>query len=160
MEMTNLTKILEVLKNADIQWLMSVGIEINVNTGETVIKEGSYIENIYIVLEGELGVYLSSSGGKKISTVGVGEIVGEMSYLEDKITTASVVAQENSVLIAIPRELLDVKVEEESAFGKRLYKGLAISLSQRLRSILEHMDYILKMLDKAKDWSDKTNSKA
>ncbi|MBF0344459.1 MAG: cyclic nucleotide-binding domain-containing protein [Nitrospirae bacterium] len=150
--MTKLTTILEELSDEDIQWILSSGVEEHLEPGTIVIKEGEYIGSIYMVLEGTLGVYLTATGTKLLNTVGPGEILGEMSYLEEKPTAATVVVLDNAVLLNITRESLDNKMYDEPDFGRRFYKGIGISISRRLRQINARMDYMLETLEQAKKW--------
>lgn len=150
--MAKLITILEVLSDEDIQWLLSTGVEDRIEPDTVVIKAGEYISSIYIVLEGTLGIYLSQSEDKMINTVGAGEILGEMSYLEDNPTSATVISQEPTVLLNISRDALDDRIGENPDFGRRLYKGIGISVSQRLRQTLSRVDYMLEMMERAKTW--------
>ncbi|MBF0566019.1 MAG: cyclic nucleotide-binding domain-containing protein [Nitrospirae bacterium] len=150
--MAKLVTILEVLSDEDIQWLLSAGVEERIEPDTVVIKAGEYISSIYIVLEGTLGIYLSQSEDKLINTVGAGEILGEMSYLEDNPTSATVISQEPAVLLNISRDALDNRIGEDPDFGRRLYKGIGIAVSQRLRQTLARVDYMLEMMERAKTW--------
>ncbi|KJU82775.1 cyclic nucleotide-binding protein [Candidatus Magnetobacterium bavaricum] len=150
--MTKLTTLLEELSDDDIQWLLASGVEERVEPGAVVINEGEYIGSIYMVLEGTLGIYISASGTRLLNTVSAGEILGEMSYLEDKPTAATVIALENVVLLNISRDSLDNKMYDEPDFGRRFYKGIGISISRRLRQVNTRMDYILGTLEHAKKW--------
>ncbi|KJU82590.1 cyclic nucleotide-binding protein [Candidatus Magnetobacterium bavaricum] len=150
--MTKLTTLLEELSDDDIQWLLATGVEERVESGTVVISEGEYIGSIYMVLEGTLGVYISVTAPRLLNTVGAGEILGEMSYLEDKPTAATVIALENVVLLNISRESLDNKMYDEPDFGRRFYKGIGIFMSRRLRQVNTRMDYILEALEHAKKW--------
>ncbi|MEO5357701.1 MAG: cyclic nucleotide-binding domain-containing protein [Nitrospirae bacterium YQR-1] len=149
--MAKLVTLLEVLSDEDIQWLLSTGVEETIGPDTVVIKAGEYIEYIYIVLEGSLGVFLAK-GEKQINTVGPGEILGEMSYIEDTQTSATVISLETTVLLNISRESLDNRISEEPDFGRRLYKGVSIAVSQRLRQAMLRVDYMLDMIEKAKIW--------
>ncbi|MBF0537772.1 MAG: cyclic nucleotide-binding domain-containing protein [Nitrospirae bacterium] len=150
--MSKLKTLLEELSDDDIQWLLSSGLEEQIEPGTVVINEGEYIGSIYMVLEGTLGVYLSATDTRLLNTIGAGEILGEMSYLEDKPTSATVIAIDNVVLLNISRESLDNKMYDEPDFGRRFYKGIGISLSKRLRQLNARMDHILELLESAKKW--------
>ncbi|MCI4624422.1 MAG: cyclic nucleotide-binding domain-containing protein [Candidatus Magnetoovum sp. WYHC-5] len=151
--MSSLVNMLEVLSDEDIQWVLSVGVEKAVEQKEIIIQAGDYIENLYIVLEGQLAVYITSAGDARVSTICPGEVMGEMSYLEYKPTSAYVIAETDAVLLAIPRDMLDARVQEDPEFGKRLYRGIAISISNRLRMTLKRVDHMLKVLESAKAWT-------
>ncbi|QWR76226.1 Crp/Fnr family transcriptional regulator [Candidatus Magnetomonas plexicatena] len=149
--MAKLVTLLEVLSDEDIQWLLSTGVEQTIEPDTVVIRAGEYIEYIYIVMEGSLGVFLPNAN-KQINTVGPGEILGEMSYIEDTQTSATVISLETTVLLSISRESLDNRIVEDPDFGRRLFKGVSIAVSQRLRQAMMRVDYMLDMIEKAKIW--------
>ncbi|HET7847173.1 MAG TPA: cyclic nucleotide-binding domain-containing protein, partial [Acidimicrobiia bacterium] len=61
--------------------------------GEVIIEEGSHSDGLYVVTDGELEV-TKTSGGRSISVarVGAGEVLGEMSLLDDVPRIATVTA--------------------------------------------------------------------
>ena len=70
---------------------------------ELIVKEGDYGISIYQVVEGKVEVFIKSNGKKtSITTLGPGEIIGEMIFLTGNKTrrSASVKAAEDSVLEA------------------------------------------------------------
>jgi CRP-like cAMP-binding protein len=152
--MPKVVKLLEVLADDDISWLLSNGVEQQFEPGSTIIREGEFIEFIYIVLEGLMGVFLSVSGDKQIATISTGEIVGEISYIDDQPTSASVIAVENTLLLAIARSAIDEKIAFDPLFGVRFYKAIGVSVSQRLRNTLRRMNFILEQIEQAKHWRD------
>lgn len=71
--------------------------------GELVVKEGDYGISIYQVIEGKIEIFTKSEGEEmSISTLGPGEIIGEMIFLTGYQTrrSASVRAVEKTVLEA------------------------------------------------------------
>jgi extracellular factor (EF) 3-hydroxypalmitic acid methyl ester biosynthesis protein len=76
---------------------------------------------------------LRGTGAEPIRTLGPGEIVGEMSFIENVAAAATTVAVENSLLLVLSRAALDAKVGDDPAFGGRLLRAFARSLSRRLR---------------------------
>ncbi|MEX2651874.1 MAG: ATP-binding protein [Acidimicrobiia bacterium] len=80
--------------------------------GEVIIEEGSKSDGLYVVTEGELEV-TKVSGGRSISLarVGAGEVLGEISLLDDVPRIATVTAITDVEYIKVPSdtfiELLD-----------------------------------------------------
>jgi signal transduction histidine kinase len=80
--------------------------------GEVIIEEGSKSDGLYVVTEGELEV-TKVSGGRSISLarVGAGEVLGEISLLDDVPRIATVTAITDVECIKVPSdtfiELLD-----------------------------------------------------
>lgn len=71
--------------------------------GDLIVKEGDYGISIYQIVEGKVGVYMESESKEvPITTLGRGEIIGEMIFLTGNQTrrSASVRAIEKTVLEA------------------------------------------------------------
>jgi CRP-like cAMP-binding protein len=69
--------------------------------GELIVKEGDYGISIYQIIEGKVEIFITSEGGEmSISTLGPGEIIGEMIFLTGHKTrrSASVRTLEKTVL--------------------------------------------------------------
>ncbi|MBF0488368.1 MAG: cyclic nucleotide-binding domain-containing protein [Nitrospirae bacterium] len=154
--MSTMVKILEILSDEDIQWLLSMGMEEHLEPETLLIKEGEFTEAVYIVLEGLLGVYLSTSGYKQVATIGAGEIIGEMSYLENVPTSATVIAVEPSIVLSIAKEAIDDRINTDPTFGIRLYKGIGTAVSQRLRKAMSRIEYMIAKLEDAIKFPEET----
>jgi len=121
------------LNKKDADWFMSQGCEEQVIIGHVVIKEGEIPEFIFFILEGLLGVRASNMDDAQFRILGPGEMIGDMSLLEGVQASVSVVATENSLLLAIPKSEIFKRLEFDEAFAARFYKALAIINSRRLR---------------------------
>lgn len=129
-----------VLDDADAEWLSNNRTEY-LPAGNILIREGHPIEYLYILLDGRLSVETRSSGNKKIASLLPGEIVGEISFVDARPPSASVIAGENSHVLAIPRDLLNRKLEEDAGFAARFYQAVATLLGMRLRNTVNHLGY-------------------
>ncbi len=118
---------------SDVHWLLGAGTEQQIHSGATIIQEGSHPPALYFVLEGLLGLNVSSAGDQQLAVLGSGELVGEISFLEDRPATATVTAVESTLLLAVPRTALEEKIQADAAFASRFYRSLALISSSRLR---------------------------
>ena len=125
--------ILGQLTDEDVEWILATGGRRDVPGGAILIREGVPTDALYIILDGTLIVSLAALPGQEFSRLGVGEIVGEMSFVDARPPSATVSAQQPTVVLAIDREQLRLKLEQDSAFAARFYRALAIFLSDRLR---------------------------
>lgn len=132
--MREITQLLNELSKEDIEWLFSEGVEKIVIMNTKIITEGELPDSIYIVLQGLLGVTTTSVDDSRIAVLGPGEIIGDISFLEKRPASASVFAAENSLLLVLPREVIDAKVAGDRSFAVHFYKSLAILNSRRLRA--------------------------
>lgn len=126
------------LSDENIEWMIARGRKKQAPAGTVLIEEGKASDVVYIVLDGQLGIFVRSGGrDQQIATRGTGEILGEMSFVEDSLPTATVKTVENSVLFVLAKSELAHKLETDRDFAARFYRGIAISLSYRLRESME-----------------------
>jgi signal transduction histidine kinase len=80
--------------------------------GEVIIEEGSHSDGLYVVTDGELEV-TKTSGGRSISVarVGAGEVLGEMSLLDDVPRIATVTAITDVEYIKVPSDTVGELLE-------------------------------------------------
>ncbi len=125
--------ILGLLKDEDIAWLTGSGSKVKLAVGEVVIQKGEAVENLYILIDGQLGVQLSEKQQEPFK-IESGEIIGEISLLDSRPPIATVTALASSLVLQIPKNLLLQKLDRDEGFSGRFYKALGIFLAQRLRS--------------------------
>jgi CRP/FNR family cyclic AMP-dependent transcriptional regulator len=131
--------ILGVLEDEDVDWLINTGRRQALEPSEILIQEGQLSEEIFLILDGTLEVSVASLDGQPIATLTSGEVVGEMSFVDGQPPSATVVAIERSVVLAISCHKLRRKLMRDNWFAARFYRALAILLSSRLRSTVKHL---------------------
>jgi CRP/FNR family transcriptional regulator, cyclic AMP receptor protein len=129
-----------VLDDTDAEWLGNNRTEY-LPAGSILIREGHPIEDLYILLDGRLSVETRSSGNQKIASLLPGEIVGEISFVDARSPSASVIASENSHVLVVSRDLLNRKLQGDAGFAARFYRAVAILLATRLRNTVNHLGY-------------------
>ncbi len=126
------------LSDENIEWMIAKGRREQAPAGTLLIEEGKPSDLVYIVLDGVLGVFVNANGREtQIASRGTGEVLGEMSFIEDRLPTATVKTTERAVLFTIPKAVLADKLEQDRDFAARFYRGIAMSLSYRLRESME-----------------------
>lgn len=123
-----------VLDDRDIDWLVETGERRRVSNGEVIIQEGVEGEALFVVLEGRFAVTLERFGGKQVAVVGTGDVLGEMSFLDSRPTSATVSAIGDAVVLEVPTEEIRWQLEDEPGFASRFYRALALVLSGKMRS--------------------------
>ena len=121
------------LSDLDIDWLVGHGTSQQVSKGTVLIEEGIPIRGLYIVLDGLFEVVVTRTGRKELGRMGTGEILGEISFVDSRPPTTTVRALADSVVFAMPRELLSAKLKQDPGFAARFYRAIAMFLSHRLR---------------------------
>lgn len=79
---------------------------LNLARGDHLLEAGAENSSLYLVLRGELRVYLADRSLPEHAVFRVGDCVGEMSLLDGQTVSALVLAATDSKLLAIPHEVL------------------------------------------------------
>ena len=120
----------------DIDWFVRQGTKECVEEGQVLIEEGKKIETIYITLAGNFHV---TKSGKTIAEIGSGEVLGELSLLDNRAPNVSVVSIEKSILLAISVKKVVSKLRVDTGFASRFYWALGVLLANRMRETVENM---------------------
>ena len=131
--------ILGQLSDTDVDWLANMGQRIQVVKGTELIKFGVEIRNLYIVLEGELSI--QTNKGFELAKISSGEILGEMSLVDSRPPSASVLVLQDATLLELDKVVLQEKLNMDTGFSSRFYRSIAIFLSERMRSLVGQMGY-------------------
>lgn len=105
--------------------------------GDVVIEEQSMGAGLFIVKAGRLEV---SKGDRVLGSVGPGELLGEMSLIDDVLTSSRVVAVEDVELLLLPRAAFDGLLVGDKDLAVKVYKAFCRTLSERLRKTNEALD--------------------
>jgi CRP-like cAMP-binding protein len=125
------------LTEADIEWMARTGVQRWVAPGDVLIREGVPVSALILVLEGELGVSVQGAG--QVARLEVGEVVGEMSFVDSAPPSATVAALTRTRILALDKTALNRKLDGDVGFGYRFYRALAIFLADRLRGTNRRM---------------------
>jgi len=132
MRLRNTQYIVAGLSDADMIWLLSMGKLRSFKNGETLVAAGRQVNDLFFITRGSFTVTLPD-GGKHVATLKSGDVVGEMAFIEKHPASTSVRAVEQAEALAIPREAILERFEQEPVFAARFYCALATFLSARLR---------------------------
>lgn len=133
--------ILGQLSDEDIEWMLSAGASFRIPKGAVLIREGQTNRELYIVLDGSLSISTKANQGKEIARLGTGEIIGEISFVDSRPPSATVVAAHDSLIFKLNRTRLSEHLETDTAFAARFYRALAVFLANRLRTTTSQLGY-------------------
>lgn len=133
--------ILGKLNDQDVDWLMANGQRNRMKAGTALIREGQPVEALFLILEGKAAVTLAAVGNKEIAHLGVGEVAGELSFLDSSPPTATVTMVEDGMVFSVSHKKLAAKLALEDGFAARFYRALGTFLALRLRSTIQHLGY-------------------
>lgn len=121
------------LHDADLQWMIDAGTVENVADGTILIEEGIRNERLLIVIDGAVSVRQQASGGSEISRMGIGEMAGDISLLDSRPPTATLVAVGPTRVFVLEHSTLLTKMERDTGFAAHFYRAVALFLAARLQ---------------------------
>jgi len=128
------------LTDLDIEWMINNGEKTELKLGDRLINKGEEIENLYIVLSGRFSI-IDGESHNNIAFINSGEIVGEMSFLESRPPSVSVVATELSTVFCISKQLMTKRLNNNLEFKANFYYAISLFLSNRLRQTTTQLGY-------------------
>jgi CRP-like cAMP-binding protein len=127
------------LNDGDVQWLAQNGARKTLMNGDEVIREGVPIDALFFILEGTLVVTLADQ--QRVASLGAGDIIGEISFIDSAPPSATVTAERNAVIFSIPKDTLQSRMESNALFAARFYKAIAVFMADRLRTTTRRLGY-------------------
>ena len=124
--------ILGILSDVDVDWLKRTGRKRTLEPGTLLVQQGIPMADLYLVTDGEMQVFAGQGNGVVLATLYAGEIIGEISFVNRRLPTASVRAVKPSKVLAIHRATLQEKLLADVGFASRFYLAIASFLAERL----------------------------
>ena len=106
---------------------------------QIIIREGDIQQKIFWILDGE--VYITRKMGDKykvLATLGKGELIGEMSFFDKSVRSATVIAKGAVRVLEFTRENFSDIYSASPVWTRRLL----VSLAKRIRLMLEKLSRI------------------
>lgn len=125
------------LTEQDWQMLAQHSRLVTYEKNDVILKKGRLPDAIYIIERGR--VRIERETGAVIARRGPGAVFGEISFLESKGASASVVADETADVSVIDKAHVQELLESEPDFAIRFYKTLASTLAFRLRQAADRL---------------------
>lgn len=151
--MSKVLYFLREFEGRDIDWFVSVGHRLALPKGTELIRANEEIDAIYILVEGVLHVAIGAVADP-IARLNVGELVGELSFLDSRPPNATVVAATDCAVMSLPRLLVEAKLKKDPPFAARFYRAIGVLLANRLRQTVINLGFPDGQPDKPTDSSD------
>lgn len=137
------------LNDSDIDWMMAAGSPQKIPVNTTLIQQEGAVDALYLLMKGTVSVSLiedernpltrafaaiegNETSGREIARLFKGEIIGESVFIDGRLPPATIKTLEDSLVLAIPREQMLVKIQQDIGFASRFYRVIATLLSHRL----------------------------
>ncbi len=144
---------LEAFSKEHLDQVLHASAFLDCEEGDVIINEGDEASRIFILLAGEVAVM---KGGEQLVKMDqVGDIFGELAALEDEVRSASVVASQKSLCLAVDQKFLEhvLPKGDNAPFYAALYEFIAKLTTKRLKATsayLAQIDTELRALKAAK----------
>ena len=107
--------------------------KIKFEENELIIKLGDSSEYAYVILEGEVGIYLTDNFDDKPDFIlGKNEVFGELGVLNNQLRTSNVKSITQIELLKVSKKELQKMISESNLF----IQGLIRTLSNRVTSYI------------------------
>jgi CRP-like cAMP-binding protein len=108
--------------NRDLQKIASAADEIQVPAGHVLVDQGQTGREAFVIVEGSATV---RRNGKKVTTLGPGAVVGELSLLDHGPRTATVIADTDTTVLVVDQRHFLAVLDEVPALAHKLLASLA-----------------------------------
>ncbi len=114
--------------------------------GESLIQQGDFPENVYIVLSGSLKIHHNTPKGAEflVAIAGPGEIIGEVEALTREACVCSATSLKKSTVGVIPKEAYAQWLEEDHGFALLVNLAMSYRLQKVVRRSATHLCYPLE----------------
>ncbi len=113
----------------------------NFNGGDTIVRQFARDNDLLIVLAGKARI--NSFSGELIAEASEGSVIGEMSLIDDKPRSATVVSIGDSQMVTIPNQELWNLMNTEPEIAKVILFNVSRILTARLRAANVALDSVV-----------------
>jgi CRP/FNR family cyclic AMP-dependent transcriptional regulator len=106
----------------DLQKIASATDEISLPAGYKLTDQGAMGKEAFVIMDGTVTV---SRNGKKVATLGAGDVVGELSLLDHGPRTATVIADTPVTVLSIQQNRFMPVLDQVPAMSHKLLANLA-----------------------------------
>jgi len=106
--------------------------------GETIFRQGDAGQLLYLIRSGSVRIFVMDEEGRETSVVlyGPGDVFGELAVIDELPRSASVIAMEDTAVLALTRDQLREHMRREPLLAHNFLKAL----SRRLRSSTQQVE--------------------
>ena len=130
------TSLFRFISDEAIQRLLDCSHFVQCEPGDRIIEEGTMDDRVYVILEKSVAVMVRQGDEEVyIATIGAGQVVGEAAIFAKFPRTASVVANDTTVLLQFERATFIRALRSDPEAGMRVLFVMIHSLLSKLREV-------------------------
>ena len=126
------------LKPMNLQNIYSSGEILELEEGTLLIEEGKANSDLYVVLSGEFKISLPHDSARysevQLASRCPPDCLGEYTFIDHKLASASVTATQKSKLFKIKFHILDELIESDAELSRAIYRNILLLVIDRLRA--------------------------
>jgi SulP family sulfate permease len=141
------TLICEGFSAAERQVLGDMLIERRLRKGESVFRRGDPGEAMYVLLQGQIGIWLSAAvdehsehRGRRLVSYAPGVVFGEMGLLAAATRSADAIAESDALVLELKRSDYDRLASEHPAILGKLLLNISLLLASRVRALTDELE--------------------
>jgi CRP-like cAMP-binding protein len=137
-------RIVQGLSQVQIERMYSQGRVEKFGAGEIVVRENQVLDSLYVLLSGEVSVYLPESEMRPVqidlTTKAMNDCFGEYSLVDHRPASASIRTMSDCIVYVISHVAFEDYLENDRVAGSIVYKNLLVVLVERLRADNAELD--------------------
>ena len=131
----------------ELDLLGSMTVERRFAKGEAVFHRGEPSDAMYVSLIGQIGIWLPAAAGeggvgraRRMVSYAPGVAFGEMGLLQGRPRSADAIAEEDALVLELPRAAYERIVSEHPALLSKMLLNLGLLLSSRVRALTDELE--------------------
>ena len=134
-------KLFHGLGDAELRILRSIAKTKHYPAGQLVFAQGEPGDGMYLVQSGriQISTFIGQNKPQVLSCLGPGDFFGEMAVLDNECRSANAIAEEDSILIFIPRQELVQLLEESPKLAFSMVRQFSLRLRDFDRQYVEQL---------------------
>ena len=112
--------------------------KIKFEANEIIIKLGDSSEHAYVILEGEVGIYLTDNLMKTRFILGKNKVFGELGVLNNQLRTSNVKSITQIELLKVSKKDLQKMISESNLFIQGLIRTLTNRVTSYISIVRKH----------------------
>jgi SulP family sulfate permease len=135
------------LEETQLATLASLMTERRVSKGEAIFRRGDPGDAMYVSLQGQVGIWLPADPDKadrgrarRMVSYAPGVVFGEIGLLQGNVRSADAVAEDDVVVLELPRTGYERLVAEHPVLLSKLLLNVGLLLSSRIRALTDELE--------------------
>ena len=121
-------------------------VERRITKGEAVFRYGDPGESMFVLLQGQIGIWLPAARaegdaprGRRLISFAPGVVFGDMGLLAGVARSADAIAESDALVLELQREQYERLVAEHPAVFGKLLLNISLLLASRVRSLSDEL---------------------